>query len=98
MKESMFQGKNWFNHALTHNIETIISEKELCARIAQKKQLRIKFGVDVTNPMIHLGNAVNLWKMREFQEHGHKVIFLIGDFTSLIGDPTGRSKLRPERS
>src|SRR3989344_9482525 len=98
MKKLIFQNENWIDHALTRNIETIISEKELCARIAQKKQLRIKFGVDVTNPMIHLGNAVNLWKMREFQEHGHKVIFLIGDFTSRIRDPTGRHKARPERS
>ena len=98
MKKLIFQNENWIDHALTRNIETVISEKELRARIAAKKQLRIKFGVDVTNPLIHLGHAVNLWKMREFQEHGHKVIFLIGDFTSLIGDPTGRSKLRPERS
>ena len=94
----MFQSKDWLAHALTHNIETIISEEELRNRLQEKKKLRIKFGVDVTNPLIHLGNAVNLWKMREFQEHGHQIVFLIGDFTSRIGDPTGKSKTRPQRS
>ena len=94
----MFENENWIDHAIKHNVEAVISEKELFDKIISKKQLRIKFGVDVTNSLIHLGNAVNLWKMREFQENGHKVIFLIGDFTSLIGDPTGRSRVRPERS
>src|SRR3989338_7747869 len=94
----MFKNKSWIDYALSHNIETVISEKELRARIVTKKQLRIKFGVDVTNPLIHLGNAVNLWKMREFQEHGHQIVFLIGDFTSRIGDPTAKSKTRSQRS
>ena len=94
----MFQSKNWLEHALVHNVEQTLSEKELHSYLKKKKQLRIKFGVDVTNPLIHIGNAVNLWKMREFQEQGHKVIFLIGDFTSLIGDPTGKSKTRPQRT
>src|SRR3989344_9601015 len=98
MRRLMFKNDNWLNHAITHNVESIISEKELRDKIASKKKLRIKFGVDVTNPLIHLGNAVNLWKMREFQEHGHQIVFLIGDFTSRIGDPTGKSKTRPQRS
>jgi len=98
MKERIFKQENWVEHALTHNTERVITDEELRARIVSGKQLRIKFGVDVTNPLIHLGHAVNLWKMREFQEAGHKVVFLIGDFTSLIGDPTGKSKTRPERS
>lgn len=59
------------------------------------RQLRIKYGVDVTAPFLHLGHAVNLWMMRKMQDLGHKVIFLIGDFTTTIGDPTGRNKLRP---
>ena len=58
----------------------------------------IKFGVDPTRPDIHLGHAVVLRKLRKFQDLGCKVIFLIGDFTSLIGDPTGKSKVRPEIS
>lgn len=89
---------DWIERALTHNVDTIISEKELRKRLTSGKKIRIKFGVDVTNPLIHIGHAVNLWKMREFQDHGHKVIFLIGDFTSRIGDPTGKTKARPERT
>lgn len=58
------------------------------------KKLKIKYGVDCTAPFLHLGHAVNLWVMRRFQEDGHKVIFLIGNFTSRIGDPTGRSTTR----
>src|SRR3989344_4114793 len=83
---------------LKRNIEQIITEGELQKKLRSAKQLRIKHGVDVTNPLLHLGHAVNYWKMREFQELGHKVIFLIGDFTTQIGDPTGRYKTRPEIS
>ncbi len=60
-----------------------------------KKQLRIKYGVDVTAPNLHIGHAVNLWMLRRLQDFGHKVVFLIGDFTTQIGDPTGRNKTRP---
>lgn len=83
---------------LSRNLEEIITLDEFKKKIKEKKQLRIKYGVDVTNPMLHLGHAVNLWKMRELQEMGHKVVFLIGDFTSLIGDPTGKSQTRPRRT
>ena len=83
---------------LGRNVEQIITEKELWKKLHSGKQLRIKHGVDVTNSMLHLGHAVNYWKMREFQELGHKVVFLIGDFTTQIGDPTGKSKTRPEIS
>lgn len=60
------------------------------------KQIRIKYGVDVTAPYLHTGHAVNLWLMRYLQDLGHKVLFLVGDFTTKIGDPTGKSKTRPE--
>lgn len=80
---------------LTRNVEEIIDKERLVSLLKSGKQLRIKYGVDVTNPLLHLGHAVNLWKMREFQELGHKVVFLIGDFTTLIGDPTGKSETRP---
>ncbi|MEO7020163.1 MAG: tyrosine--tRNA ligase [Ktedonobacteraceae bacterium] len=63
--------------------------------LASGRQLRIKYGVDVTAPYLHTGHAVNLWMMRQMQDMGHKVIFLIGDFTTRIGDPTGRDLLRP---
>ena len=81
---------------LERNLEEIITLDEFKKKA--KKPMRIKYGVDVTNPMLHLGHAVNLWKMRELQELGHKVVFLIGDYTSLIGDPTGKSKTRPQRT
>jgi len=59
------------------------------------KQLRMKYGVDVTAPQMHIGHAVNLWMYRRLQEMGHKLVFLIGDFTTQIGDPTGKNKTRP---
>lgn len=83
---------------LSRNVEDVVTREELTKKLLSGKKMRIKHGVDVTNPMLHLGHAVNYWKMREFQELGHKVIFLIGDFTTSIGDPTGKSKTRPEIS
>jgi tyrosyl-tRNA synthetase len=75
--------------------EGIFSLNEFEELLKSGKQIRIKYGVDVTSPFLHIGHAVNLWMMRELQELGHKVIFLIGDFTTQIGDPTGRSDTRP---
>lgn len=76
----------------------IISEKELKYKIMRslrdQKPLRIKLGLDPTAPHIHLGFAVVLRKLRQFQDFGHKVIILIGDFTARVGDPTGRSQTR----
>ena len=74
----------------------IISEQELKAKLAENRPLIIKAGFDPTAPDIHLGHAVLLRKMRHFQELGHKVVFLIGDFTAQIGDPTGRSEKRKQ--
>lgn len=75
--------------------DEIFSLKEFEELLDSKKKIRIKYGVDVTSPFLHIGHAVNLWMMRELQDLGHKVIFLIGDFTTQIGDPTGRSNSRP---
>lgn len=75
-------------------IDEVVSLDELRSLLNSGKKLRIKYGVDCTAPFLHLGHAVNLWAMRRFQEDGHKVIFLIGNFTSKIGDPTGRSTTR----
>ncbi len=74
---------------------TIHSEKELAAKLARGKPLRVKLGVDPTSPDIHLGHAVALRKLRQFQELGHQVVLIIGDFTAMIGDPSGRSSTRP---
>ena len=72
----------------------IISEKELISKLEKKRPLVIKAGFDPSAPDIHLGHTVLLRKLRHFQDLGHKVVFLIGDFTGLIGDPTGRSEIR----
>jgi len=83
---------------LSRNIQEIVDYQHLEKRLLSGKKLRIKYGVDITSSMLHLGHGVNLWKMREFQELGHKVVFLIGDFTTRIGDPTGKSIARPQIS
>ena len=77
----------------------IIQEKELKAKLTRSlkehRPLKVKTGFDPTAPDIHLGHTVLLRKMKHFQDLGHDVIFLIGDFTGLIGDPSGRSSTRP---
>jgi tyrosyl-tRNA synthetase len=73
----------------------LISEPELARKLARGKPLRVKAGFDPTAPDLHLGHTVLLNKMRQFQQFGHEVVFLIGDFTGLIGDPSGRNATRP---
>jgi tyrosyl-tRNA synthetase len=73
----------------------VLPEAEFIRKLAQQRPLRIKAGFDPTAPDLHLGHTVLLNKMRQFQQQGHEVIFLIGDFTGLIGDPTGRNATRP---
>ena len=73
----------------------LIPEEELRQRLATGKKLRVKAGFDPTAPDLHLGHTVLLRKMKHFQDLGHQVIFLIGEMTGLIGDPTGRNALRP---
>jgi tyrosyl-tRNA synthetase len=80
---------------LRRTTDTIIGEPELVERLASGRPLRIKYGVDCTAPDLHLGHAVNLWMMRQLQDLGHQVVFLLGDLTTRVGDPTGRSETRP---
>jgi len=80
---------------LKRGIVEIVSEEELIAKLRKGRPLRIKVGFDPTAPDIHLGHTVVLQKMRQFQDAGHDVICLIGDFTGMIGDPSGRSSTRP---
>jgi tyrosyl-tRNA synthetase len=79
---------------LARGTEEIIKRDDLEARLAAGRPLRVKAGFDPTAPDLHLGHTVLLNKMRQFQDLGHQVIFLIGDFTGLIGDPTGKSATR----
>ena len=81
--------------AFDRSTQEILSLEEWKKALSSGKQLRIKYGVDVTAPSLHIGHAVNLWMMRRLQDMGHRVVFLIGDFTTQIGDPTGKNKLRP---
>jgi tyrosyl-tRNA synthetase len=82
---------------LTYNVEEVIVLNHLKTRLLKgENNLRIKLGADPSAPDLHLGHTVVLRKLREFQELGHSVIFIIGDFTAQIGDPTGRSKTRPQ--
>jgi tyrosyl-tRNA synthetase len=74
----------------------IISEAELRQKLALGRPLRVKLGVDPTSPDLHLGHALILQKLRQFQDLGHQAILIIGDFTSMIGDPSGRSVTRPQ--
>ena len=83
---------------LKRGIVDLVSEEDLRRKITKGQPLRVKLGADPTRPDLHLGHAVILRKMRQFQDLGHKVIMLVGDFTATIGDPTGKSKTRPPLS
>ncbi len=86
--------------ALTRGVEEVVNRKHLEKALSSGKKLRIKHGVDPTGEQIHLGRATQLWKLKEFQDLGHKIVLIIGDFTALIGDssdkPEGRQGLTEE--
>ncbi len=81
------------------NVVDLIPEDELIAKLKRSREtgkpLRVKYGADPTRPDLHLGHYVCLRKLKDFQDLGHKVVFIIGDFTGMIGDPSGKSKTRP---
>jgi tyrosyl-tRNA synthetase len=80
---------------IQRGVDELIPESELAAKLKEGRPLRIKAGFDPTAPDLHLGHTVLINKLRQFQDLGHQVIFLIGDFTGMIGDPTGKSATRP---
>lgn len=82
-------------HIIESGTEAIVPRQALVDKLATGRSLRIKLGVDPTAPDLHLGHAVPLRKLRQFQDLGHTVVLIIGDFTALIGDPSGRSATRP---
>jgi len=82
--------------ALVQNCAQVLSVDELRKKLTENRPLRVKLGVDPTAPDIHLGHTVGLTKLRQFQELGHQAILIIGDFTAMIGDPSGRSATRPQ--
>ncbi|TLM98863.1 MAG: tyrosine--tRNA ligase, partial [Actinobacteria bacterium] len=82
-------------HIVKSGIADLVPEADLAKKLARGKALRVKLGVDPTAPDLHLGHAVPLRKLRQFQDLGHTVVLIIGDFTALIGDPSGRNSTRP---
>ena len=81
--------------SIKRGVDEILPEDELVKKLKEDRPLRIKAGFDPTAPDLHLGHTVLINKLRQFQDLGHEILFLIGDFTGLIGDPTGKSATRP---
>lgn len=79
---------------LTRGVEEVIIKSDLEEKLLSGKRLKVYYGIDPTGSYLHLGHAVVLWKLKDFQDLGHEVILLIGDFTAKIGDPTGRDIMR----
>ena len=80
---------------LTRGVDEVIDKKNLEEKLASGKKLRIKLGIDPTSPNLHLGRAIPLLKLRDFQNAGHKIILIIGDFTGVIGDTSDKESERP---
>src|SRR6476660_1355277 len=81
--------------ALTRNAVDLLPAGGLEGKLRLGRPLRVKFGIDVTSPDIHIGRAVPLQRMRAFQDEGHIGVLIVGDYTTRIGDPSGRSSERP---
>lgn len=79
---------------LERGVEEIIERESLLKKMQSGKKLRIKFGIDPTGPKIHLGRAISFWKLRAFQEMGHQIVLIIGDFTAQIGDASDKDAMR----
>ena len=78
--------------------DELLVEEELASKLASGRKLRVKLGLDPTAPDLHLGHTVVINKLKHFQDLGHQIQFLIGDFTGMIGDPTGKNQTRPPLS
>jgi len=83
---------------LTRGCVDVVTRASLEEKLKRGRPLTVKVGFDPTAPDIHLGHTVLMRKMRQFQDLGHRMVYVIGDFTGMIGDPTGRSKTRPPLS
>lgn len=87
--------KEKINDILTRGVEEIFIKEDLLKKLQSGKQLRIKLGIDPTSPYIHLGRAVTLHKLKAFQDLGHQIVLIIGDYTAKIGDPSDKLEKRP---
>ena len=97
MGEAGSQGEEALARVLAGAVDAL-PEGRLAEQLASGKELRVKFGMDPTSPDIHLGHTVVLQKLRTFQDLGHTVVLIVGDYTARVGDPSGRSDIRPELS
>ena len=79
----------------TRGVADIVTQEELDALVKSGRHLRVKLGIDATSPDLHIGHAVPLWKIRALQDAGHKAVIILGEFTNMIGDPTGKDVTRP---
>jgi len=86
--------KQKIEEILTRGVENVVIADELKNKLLSGKKIRLYFGVDPTGSILHLGHAIALWKLKDFQDLGHEVILLIGDFTARIGDPSGKDTAR----
>lgn len=93
-KISLMSENEKINTTLTRGVDTVLPSKDKLAEMMAKKKITLYQGFDPSMPNLHLGNLVGLMKLRQFQKLGHKVIFLVGDFTGMIGDPTDKSATR----
>src|SRR3989344_9397053 len=82
------------NEILSRGVEDIFERENLEKKLKSGKQLRIKHGIDPTGPKIHIGRAFQFWKLKEFQDLGHKIVLIIGDFTAQIGDASDKQAMR----
>jgi len=101
---ALFGGKNKISvqtdndritRLLSRNIEDVFVKEHLAAQLLSGRRLRVKLGFDPTGPNVHIGRAITLWKLKEFQDLGHQVVFIVGDFTARIGDPSDKLSKRP---
>lgn len=91
----MIKSEDISDNLLTRGVEEVIVREHLESRLKSGGKLRVKFGIDPTAPDLHLGHTIPLRKLRAFQELGHAAVLIIGDFTAMIGDPSGKSSARP---
>jgi tyrosyl-tRNA synthetase len=83
------------NELITRGVEDIFVKESLLKKLQSGKKLRVKLGIDPTGATLHIGRAVTLWKLRAFQDLGHQIVMLVGDFTAQIGDPSDKLEKRP---
>src|SRR3989339_1115313 len=87
--------KKKIQELLTRGVDEIIDKKSLEEKLLSGKRLRIKLGIDPTGPRLHLGRSIPILKLKDFQELGHQIVLIIGDFTGLIGDTSDKTSERP---